>query len=213
MTEVSDWFVEKTATRTLKALEANFFGVAFFQRREELTAAILDLARPGMKVGFGGSVTLRELELPRLLKEKGAIPLDHWQEGLTKEEVLELRKMQLTCDLFLTGTNAVTEKGEIVNIDGGGNRTNAMTFGPAKVIIVAGINKVVPDTNAAIDRIRRVAAPMNAKRLKMAVPCVEKGYCQDCRSEMRICRVTSILHRKPISTDVSVYLVNEKLGY
>ena len=87
-----------------------------------------------------------------------------------------------------------------------------MTFGPGKVIIIAGHNKIVPDVNAALDRIKRIAAPMNAKRLNLPLPCAETGYCHDCKSEARICRITSIIQRKPGGTDISVYLINEELG-
>jgi LUD domain len=87
-----------------------------------------------------------------------------------------------------------------------------MTFGPKKVIIIAGYNKIVPDVNSALDRIKRVAAPLNAKRLGLPLPCAETGYCHDCSAEARICRVTSIIQRRPSGTDVSVYLINEELG-
>ncbi|HBA56184.1 MAG TPA: lactate utilization protein C, partial [Syntrophorhabdus aromaticivorans] len=117
--------------------------------------------------------------------------LDHWKEGLAKEEMNAIRLQQLTCDLFLSSANAITEHGDIVNIDGFGNRVSAMIFGPKKVIIIAGYNKIVPDVPAALDRIKRVAAPMNAKRLNLSLPCAETGHCHDCTSEERICRVTS----------------------
>ena len=103
--------------------------------------------------------------------------------------------------------------GEIVNVDGIGNRTNAMTFGTKKVIIVAGMNKVTSDLDSALKRVREVAAPMRAKSLNRKTPCAESGYCSDCRSPQRICRITAILHRKPMLTDISVVLVGQSMGF
>ena len=158
-------------------------------------------------------MTTRGLGLVEALKAKDVTLLDHWKEGLTKDEIAEIRIRQLTADLFITGANAITENGEIVNIDGIGNRVNATAFGPKKVIIIAGYNKIVPDMNAAFDRIKKYAAPMNAKRLNLQLPCVETGYCHDCKSEARICRVISIMQKRPASTGISVFLINEELGF
>lgn len=212
--EIKDWHNEKRLLKTVKALEANFFTAKPFQEKNELIEDVVNNIEKAMKVGLGGSVTVRTLGLVEKLKEKGAVLLlDHWKDGLTSEEIGKIRIEQLTSDIFLTSANAITENGEIVNMDGIGNRINAMTYGPKKVIIIAGINKIVPDIQAAIDRIKRVAAPMNAKRLNLPLPCAETGYCHDCKSEKRICRILSILMKKPGQTDISVYLVNEELGY
>ncbi len=207
------WYAEKLLTRTARALEKNFFTASCFADRGAAAEAISALVRPAMAVGFGGSVTVRELGITERLDESGAELLDHWREGISPAEIQELRIRHLTCDLFISGANAVTENGEIVNIDGIGNRVNSMTFGPKKVIIVAGINKIVPDVQAGLERIRRIAAPMNARRLNLKVPCAETGLCHDCSSEARICRAVSILQRRPAMTDISVYLINEKLGF
>jgi len=119
----------------------------------------------------------------------------------------------LTCDLFISGANALTEQGMVVNIDSVGNRVNSLVFGPGRALIVAGYNKIVPDLEAALERIRTVAAPLNAKRLNLPLPCAASGICQDCSSEQRICRIISILQKRPAQSDVSVFLVDEKLGY
>ena len=100
-----------------------------------------------------------------------------------------------------------------MNVDAVGNRTAAMTFGPKKVIIVAGMNKVRPDLPSALERIREVAGPMRAKSLNLDTPCAKTGVCSDCNAPKRICEVTTILHRKPWMTDISVVLINETLGY
>jgi hypothetical protein len=213
MDSVKEWHLKKRVETTLKGLEASGFDCAFFPHRNELVAKVLEFVRPGMKVGFGGSVTLRQLGLPDAIAGKKAIALDHWREGLTADEIRDVRLQQLTCGLFLSGVNAITEKGEIVNIDGIGNRVNSMTFGPKKVILIGGYNKLVPSLDAALERIRMIAAPMNAKRLGLALPCVESGRCHDCKSDARICRVISIMQRRPSMTDASVYLLNEELGF
>jgi hypothetical protein len=119
----------------------------------------------------------------------------------------------MTSDLFLSGVNAITMNGELVNIDFAGNRVNAMSYGPGKVILVAGYNKIVEDVQEAIKRIKNVAAPLNARRLNIDVPCAKLGRCVDCNSPNRICRVVVILERKPALTDILIILVGEELGY
>jgi hypothetical protein len=210
--EIRKWHNEKTIQRAVKSLESNFFDAAFFSDRETLMNKVLSYVKPKMKIGFGGSLTVRDLGIVERLKNEDVVVLDHWKPGLSKEEIDEIRSQQLTCDLFFSSANAITEKGEIINIDGFGNRTNSTTYGPKKVIIIAGYNKIVPDMNAGIERIKNVAAPMNARRLNLSLPCAETGRCHDCRSEARICRIISIMQRKPGGTDISVYLINEELG-
>lgn len=212
MSNPREWFIERMIERTVKALSSNYFDARSFTNRDSLISAILYYANPGSKIGIGGSLSVRGIGLIEKFSETNIEVLDHWKQGLTKEQISSIRISQLTCDLFLSSANAITEKGDIVNIDGFGNRVNAMTFGPKKVIIVAGHNKIVPDIASALDRIKRVAAPLNAKRLNLPLPCAETGYCHDCKSEARICRITSIIQRKPSGTDVSVYLINEELG-
>ncbi len=212
MEEMQKWHRELLIRKTVDALRANFFEAKAFDDRQALTAEVLQSVGPGMTVGFGGSLTVRSLGLVDLVKERGATAIDHWQLGLSKEEIHDLRVRQLTCDLFLTGTNAVTEGGELVNMDGMGNRVNAMTFGPKKVIVIAGSNKIVADVHEGIERIKKVAAPMNARRLNLPLPCAESGRCHNCKSEQRICRILSILEKKPGGTNFSVFFLNEDLG-
>jgi hypothetical protein len=215
MKDEKSWLINKSVERTFQALKSNFFDVACFDTKPDLVAAVLDLVKPDMKVGFGGSVTTRwDLDLLKLIKERGGSILDHWSSELNQEEKMAVRLRQLTCDLFITGANAITEKGAIVNTDGVGNRVASMIFGPKKVVIIAGYNKIVPDLNGAFERIKRVAGPQNAQRLKLTgLPCAVTGYCHDCKSEDRMCRVTTIMERKPASTDMSVFLLKEELGF
>ncbi len=210
--DTKKWYIEKMMERTVQALKENYFDAAFFTDKKDLINRVMGYVKPRMKIGIGGSMTLREIGLVEKIKKEKVTVLDHWEAGLSKEEIQAMRIQHLTSDLFLSGSNAITENGEIVNIDGFGNRVNSITFGPKKVIIVAGYNKIVPDVEAAIERIKDVAAPMNAKRLNLPLPCAKTGYCHDCKSEQRICRIVSILERKPSGTDISVFIMNESLG-
>jgi L-lactate utilization protein LutB len=180
---------------------------------EEARSLVLRLVSGYESFGFGGSATTRVLRLAEALSSAGKTVHDHNAPGLANDLRLEARRKQLQCDCFLCSANAVAATGEIVNVDGAGNRTSAMAFGPKKVVIVAGMNKVTADLGSALDRIRRIAAPMRARSLGIDTPCATTGLCNDCNAPLRICNVTTILHRKPLLTDISVVLVNEELGY
>jgi hypothetical protein len=158
-------------------------------------------------------VTVREIGILERLNTQGNTLVDHWEQGLGPDESLRVRKSQLSCDVYISGANAVTLTGEIVNIDGFCNRIAAMAFGPQEVIIVAGRNKIVRDVPEAMVRIRNIAAPMNAKRFGADTPCAKLGRCVDCDAPQRICRGTLILERKPFATNILVMIIQEDLGY
>jgi len=207
------WLWEQLADKCVTNLKKNQFDAHFFQKSEEALKLIMNMASTYETFGFGGSDTTHTLKLPDELKNMGKTVYDHNQEGLSPEDSYDYRRKQFSCDCFFCSANAISLTGEIVNVDGVGNRTNAMSFGPKKVIIVAGMNKVAHDLDSALKRIKEVAAPMRAKSLGMDTPCAKNGICNDCSVPMRICRITTILHRKPMLTDVSVVLINEELGY
>lgn len=207
------WLWEKLGEKCIKNLRKNGFDAHFVSTIDEVRQFILQTVSGYETFGFGGSDTTRALGVLEELRALGKTIHDHWQEGLSKEEVLGIRLQQGRCDCFLCSANAISATGEVVNVDGIGNRTSAMAFGPKKVIIVAGMNKVTPDLESSLKRIREIAAPMRAKSLAMETPCAETGICSDCNSPQRICRITTILHRKPLLTDVSVILVNQVLGF
>jgi len=139
--------------------------------------------------------------------------LDHNQAGLNPEEKMAVMRRQLTSDLFLASANAVTLTGNIISIDGNGNRVASMIFGPKKVILVVGRNKLVGDVDEGLKRIKAIAAPLAAKRLNIDTPCAKTGFCIDCKSPGRICAITVILERKPRLSDFRVLVVNEDLGF
>ncbi|MBI5569208.1 MAG: lactate utilization protein [Desulfomonile tiedjei] len=198
---------------TIESLKKHGFDARFCASREEAVSAIMELAADCGSVGIAGTHTVRALGIIPKLTEAGKVVHDHWALKIGTPEELECRKTQMTADLFLASVNALTMTGEIVNRDGCGNRTNSMTFGPGKVVLVAGRNKIVPDLDGAIGRIEEVAAPTRAMSLNRKTPCVSTGYCMDCDSPERICRVTSIIHRQPMFTKITVLILDEELGY
>ncbi|MFQ6076048.1 MAG: lactate utilization protein [Candidatus Bathyarchaeia archaeon] len=213
MSEVKQWHLDKRIERTLKSLKENGFDTIYASTRTDAAKEILGLIPTDALVGVGGSITVRELGLVDALSRRGNRLAQHWQRGLSPEESMAIRRQQLTSDVFLTSSNVITESGQLVNVDATGNRVAAMVFGPKKVIVVAGVNKIVKDPDGAIERINSVVAPMNARRLNRKTPCAVTGVCTDCESPDRICSVTTIISKKPLRTDVTVVLVGEELGY
>jgi hypothetical protein len=198
---------------TIASLKKHGFDAHFCSSKQEAVTMIMDLAEEAKSVGVAGTHTVRALGVVPMLAAAGKTMYDHWQLKIGTPEELQCRRNQMDADLFLASVNALTMTGEIVNRDGCGNRTNAMTFGPRHVVLVAGRNKLVPDLDSAIGRIEEVAAPIRAMSLNRKTPCVSTGYCMDCDSPERICRVTSIIHRQPMFTRITVLIVDEELGY
>lgn len=213
MDNLKQWHSEIMGKKAVDALEKKGFAAAFFPDRESAVKHILDLIPPGSTVGIGGSQTGKALGLGKRLQEADCTLYDHGQSGLTPEEILETRRKQLLSDVFLTSANAITLSGELVNRDGAGNRVAAMIFGPQKVIVIAGTNKIVKDLAEAEQRIKNVAAPMNNKRLDLPNPCVNTGVCVDCNSKTRICNVTTIISHRPLFTEIYVVIIGEELGF
>ena len=213
MDSIKQWWVEEKAKKAVEKLAAHDFEAIYAKTKEGAVEELWKRITPKMKIGVGGSVSIRSLGILEKLEAQGYTIHDHWKPGLSKENAFEIRRLQMTSDLFLSSVNAVTLDGELVNIDGIGNRVNAINFGPEKVILVAGYNKVVDDVQEGIKRIKNVAAPLNARRLNIDVPCAKVGKCVDCNSPNRICRVIVIHERKPSWTDILIILVGEELGY
>jgi L-lactate utilization protein LutB len=210
---VQKWLWEKQGEKCVKALKDRGFDAHFVSTVEEARDLIVNMVSGYETFGLGGSHTTRSIGLTETLKAKGKTLFDHWEGNLFGEENKKIRLAQGRSDCFICSANAISATGEIVSVDAVGNRTAAMTFGPKKVIIVAGMNKVRPDLQSALERIREVAGPMRAKSLNLDTPCAKTGECSDCNAPKRICEVTTILHRKPWMTDISVILINESLGY
>jgi L-lactate utilization protein LutB len=216
MLDAREWHEKIKIDNTLDALEKNGFNVKYYPTSKDALEGLLEMIPNGSTVGIGGSVTLREMGLIDALETRDLNIANHWKanrEGASQEEIMEIRRTHINSDVFLTSTNAITESGELVNIDGTGQRVAAMIFGPKKVIIVTGVNKITGDLEEGLWRASNIAAPMNARRLHPKTPCAETGECDDCLAPGRICNITTILHRKPSKTDITIVLVGEKLGY
>jgi hypothetical protein len=211
--EMNTWHGQTLGNKTVEALRKNRFDASFFETRDETAHAVLEMISAGMEVAFGGSQTAKQLNLQQLVTDKGATILDHNAAGLTEDQKLEVMRRQQICDVFICSSNAISIQGELFNIDGNGNRVAAMAFGPRRVIVIAGVNKLVADEEAAWQRIRTVAAPINFKRLNRPNPCTKKGICMNCNLPTRGCNIYVATRRKPPMMDFSVFIVNDSLGF
>lgn len=212
--ELQKWASAQKCLRAVDALRKHAFTAEFFETVADARDYILSHASDAQTIGFGGSMTIAALNLQEPLREQGKTILNHSAPGLTPEQKLEVMRAQLTSDLFLSGCNAITLNGELINIDATGNRVAAMIFGPRRVILVAGRNKLVDGSiEQAMLRVHQSATPPNAKRLSFNTPCCSTGFCSDCNAPDRLCRVTTVIDRRPRLTDVHVILINEDLGF
>ncbi len=213
MSEFVNWHNETMMNKTKHALEAHNFLVEICKNGDDAREkALMELDKEST-IGIGGSITVHEIGLFDYLKNNGYNIVNPYLPDLSREQVFELRRKTLMSDFFLTGCNAITTEGEIVNIDGYGNRVSAIIFGPRKVFLFAGMNKIVMDRQQAIDRVLDVAAPINAKRLKRLTPCAKDGFCSDCDAEQRICKHLTINMRQNIPDRIKIFLIKESLGF
>ncbi|HET56841.1 MAG TPA: lactate utilization protein [Deltaproteobacteria bacterium] len=200
-----------------KELEANRFEAFVAETEEDARSLVLESIIPALNAGsvaWGGSTTVREVGLYEPLKEEryGLQINDTYDRSIAREELAERRRRALLSDLFITGTNAVTETGVLVNLDMIGNRVAAITFGPRWVIILVGRNKIVPDVDEAMERIRNYAAPANAMKLGMDTPCAKTAVCNNCDSPARICNSWTITEKSFPAGRIKVVLINRDLG-
>ena len=185
-------------------LEAEGFTVSCFGTAAQ-AADYLDAALDGKTIGIGGSVTIRDMGLAERLSTHARVYW-HWNEDALEQAA--------SAQVYLTSVNGLAETGELINIDGTGNRVASGLYGHEKVYFVVGRNKIAPDYDAALWRARNIAAPKNAQRLQVRTPCAAKGdRCYDCKSPDRICRALVVYWEKPKSMDMEVVLIDEDLGY
>ncbi|MEM0226541.1 MAG: lactate utilization protein [Thermofilaceae archaeon] len=210
--EARKWYSRLQLERAAEALRRNGFDARIAGDVVEARSLVLSLIPEGATVGVGGSVTIRELGVIEELERRGNRVIHHWLQA-PAEELMRLRRLELTADVFLASVNAVTIDGKLVSVDGMGNRVAATAFGPKRVVLVAGRNKLARNLEEALWRAKNVAAVLNSRRLGVRTPCAELGYCVDCDSPERICRAVLILERRPTGADYHVVLVNEDLGY
>ena len=205
--------------RTVQALKANRMDACWVKTKEEALLKVQELIPSGAVVGNGGSMTLEECGIMNLLRKGNYEFLD--RAAVQPEEVPEVFRKSLSADVYLMSSNAVTEQGELYNVDGNGNRVAALIYGPASVIVVAGANKLVADIPAAIQRVKRMTAPANAIRLHQDTPCTKCGVCAGvnggmaagCKAEQRICCSYVVSGYQRVPNRIKVILVAENLGY
>jgi len=200
-----------------ESLEGNKFDVYITQTAGEAKILALETIIPDLKpksISWGGSMTHVATGLYQELKDRSEFEIiDTYAKNLSMEEVVERRRRSLLVDLFISGTNAVTQSGQLVNLDMIGNRVAAITFGPKNVLIFIGINKIVPDLEEAMFRIKEYAAPVNAMRLDKKTPCAKTSFCEECKSPDRICNTWAITEKSFPKGRTKIVLINEELGF
>jgi len=200
-----------------KALEANNFDVYIADNKDLAKKVAYNTLIPEIAprtISWGGSVTFVGTRLYEALKNDPRYTiLDTYDKSLSTEQSLQRRRESMLVDLFITGTNAVTEKGHLVNLDMIGNRVAALTFGPKQVLLFIGRNKVVADRQAAFDRIKNYAAPVNVMRLEKKTPCGKTGACENCSSPDRICNTWTITEKCFPKNRIKIVLINEDIGF
>ncbi|MBW1616718.1 MAG: lactate utilization protein [Deltaproteobacteria bacterium] len=216
--EIDRWKKDLWAKQAVKALQKNQFGAAYCPTREEAVKYIQDIVSDGTTVGIGGSMTAVELNLVEKLEEKGANVLNKEMVTpaplpLDPEQIIPMVRKLFCSDLYIASANAITLNGYVLNVDGVGNRVASITIGPGKVVLIAGVNKIARNVEEAYHRLETIACPKNVKRYNLPNPCAKTGYCMDCKSPTRACRIYHLMKFKPMLTDITVLIVGEKLGY
>lgn len=207
------WVNEKKIEKTINNLEKNNIKGYYAKSNDELINIIKDIAKEGEMVSAGGSMTLFETKVIDLLRSGRYNFLDREAENLTSADIKEIYRKSFCADTYFSSANAITEEGEIFNVDGNGNRVAAMLYGPDKVILVVGVNKIVKNINEAVNRNKNLSGPANAKRLNKETPCAKVGYCMDCKSDDRICCEYTVIKRQRTENRIHVIFINDALGF
>lgn len=207
-------WAEQVAGKIIAQLEKRGMEGSFAAGAAQARDEIVSMVPQGSTVYRCGSMTAVALGLwERIAGIPGVEIIDPFRPGLSFEDSLEPRRRGLLADVMIASTNAITLDGRLVNLDGLGNRVAAMIFGPKKVILAVGMNKVVPDAESAAARTAHYAAPVNAVRMGLKTPCAETGICADCQTPARICNVWTTIERQRIRGRIHVKLIGENLGY
>jgi len=205
---------EKVAGSIIEHLEKRRMEGSYSASAAQAKDEILAMIPQGASVYRCGSMTTTGIGLWEKIAERTDIQvIDPYQPGLSPEQAMELRRQGLLADVMIASSNAITLDGKLVNLDGSGNRVAAMIFGPKKVILLVGMNKVAPDVESAVARVKHYAAPVNVIRIGYKNPCAETGLCIDCKSPQRICNMWSIIEGHMAKGRIHVKLVGEDLGY
>ena len=212
MTDAKQKYYKKRAQLMLKNLRSHHFEGYYCASKAEALAKALELIPQGASVGWGGALSAQQIGLLDAVNAGAYKAIDR-DKATTPEERVKLQKQALLADVFITGANALSMDGQMVNIDGNGNRVAAIVYGPETVIVIAGMNKVVDTLEDAVRRARTVAAPMNKQRFALQTPCEVTGTCADCKSEGCICNQLLITRNSKPAGRIKVILVGEELGF
>ena len=222
-----DYFKQK-GEAAVKNLKKNNFEAYYCDSVGEAGNLTLSLIPDNGIIGCGDSHTIFALGLEQELEKKNCVAIPHtcavnnyalennspgWNIVGSKQEMRDILMQYLVANVFILGANAITVDGQIINIDGAGNRIAGSLYGSDRIIVIAGANKLVKDLNAGLDRLRFVAAPMNNIKYDIEQPCNTSGLCGDCRSLKRNCNITSIIHKRPQDSDFHVIIIGEELGF
>ena len=213
MDKNTDWVKDQRIKRTMENLEKNNIEAFYLHDENEIIEKVSEFLKEGDTVSVGGSMTLFETGIIEYLRNGKFKFLDRYREGLSSAEIKEVFRNSFSADVYLTSSNALTENGELFNVDGTGNRVAAMLYGPDKVIVIVGENKIVKNVDQAILRNKEMSAPANCKRLSRKTPCVHTGHCMDCSSDERICNDYVLIRRQSIKGRLKVIIVGKSLGY
>ena len=203
---------ENLATTVIKNMAKRQMEGYYAKDKKEALELLISMIPEGSSIGYGGSVSLSEAGVLQAL-DSPKYRLIKREEAKTAEDTERVFREILFADFFLMSSNAITVDGELVNVDGRGNRIAFLAYGPKNVILLCGMNKITADIDTAIKRIKALAAPMNAVRLNRSTPCAVTGVCGDCQSPDCICANTIITRRSHIKGRVKVILVGEELGF
>ncbi|WP_010233562.1 lactate utilization protein [Clostridium arbusti] len=207
------WYIQKQVERTIKNINNRNMEGYYIKNREQLFQKLKDLITEGSTVGVGDSMTLFETGVIEFLRSGKFNFLDKYKVELTSDDKRNIYIKNFSAATFICSTNALTESGELYNIDGNGSRVAPMIYGPKQVILVTGINKIVKNSEEAEIRVRQYAAPIDAKRLNKDTPCTKLGYCVDCKTPNRICNDFVVIRGQFIKGRIKILIVGETLGY
>lgn len=212
MNEATRKYYEKRGAVMVKNLKSRHFDAYYCANKEQALVKALELIPEGVSVGWGGAQSAEDIGLLEAVR-KGPYQAIDRDTAKSPEERVKIMKQALLADVFIAGANALSLDGQMVSIDGNGNRVAAIVYGPDSVIIIAGMNKVVATLEDAVQRARTVAAPMNKQRFNLDTPCEVTGACGDCKSESCICNQILITRNSKPAGRIKVILVGEELGF
>lgn len=205
-------YYQNLAKTVQKNMQKRFMETYYCDNAEEARALALSLVPAGSSVAFGGSVTLTETKVLESLRSRTDITLIDRDKANSPEESKAIMHQALSSDYYFMSSNAITQDGELVNIDGNGNRVAALIYGPENVILIAGMNKIAKNVEEAINRVRNVASPQNCIRLNKNTPCAVNGVCGNCLADT-ICDQIVITRASRVPNRIKVILVGEELGF